>query len=70
MSLAFKQGGNIDDGSFYSNLKETVAFWMNHKVNMSKYQHIYLTLKVVNQKNGTDYQTNSDFRRSKLALSN
>ena len=41
MSLAFKQGGNIDDGSFYSKLKETVTFWMNHKVNMSNiYLHI------------------------------
>lgn len=53
MSLAFKQGGNVDNESFYNKLKETVTFWMNHKVNMSKYQHIlYLTLKMVNQKNG------------------
>lgn len=33
MSLAFKQGGNADGESFYNKLKETVAFWMNHKVN-------------------------------------
>ena len=32
MSLAFKQGMNVENESFYTRLKETVKFWMNHKV--------------------------------------
>jgi hypothetical protein len=33
MSLVFKQAGNVENESFYDKLKETVTFWMNHKVN-------------------------------------
>ncbi len=33
MSLAFKQARNVENESFYDKLKETVTFWMNHKVN-------------------------------------
>jgi hypothetical protein len=57
MSLANKQGGNVENESFYDKLKETVSFWMNHKV---KHLHtvlcmfcsltlcVFVTLNVVN----------------------
>lgn len=32
MSLAFKQGGNVENESFYDKLKKTITFWMKDKV--------------------------------------
>ena len=42
MSLAFKQGGSVENESFYDKLKETVTFWMNNKVNIYANTILYI----------------------------